>query len=277
MRRLTGESGETRLRYTLQVTMATYQRSQQGMSNDTRTIVTVLLLIFVFPVGLIVMWVWPRWPGWVKLLISVPLISAAVAVSSLLGLGVGLSTPQPVTSMNPIEFLRRMTALDVLLVLLWVAAVVFGWNSGILRQLFLLGSVLAGGIIASALANQASYWTGVVSGAGRERMLPFTYALLIMLVAALIFLLTVRSYPYTRLARFKGPDRVVGALLGFVVGLLAVNLVAGLLLLTTNETWLVLDGARVSIRQRLESTPFLPLIAEMFGPVNAIVRNLLPV
>ena len=37
--------------------------------------------------------------------------------------------------MNPIELMGRMTALDLLLVLLWIAAVVFGWNSGILRQL----------------------------------------------------------------------------------------------------------------------------------------------
>ncbi len=257
--------------------MATYQRSRQGMSNDTRTIVTVLLLIFVFPVGLIVMWVWPRWPGWVKLLISVPLILAAVVVSSLLGVGVGLSTPQPATPMNPTEFLRRMTALDVLLILLWAAAAVFGWNSGILRQLFLLGSVLAGGVIASALVSQASYWTGVVSGAGRERMLPFTYMLLIVSVAAVIFLLTVRSYPHTRLARFAGADRVIGALLGFVVGLVAVNLVTGILLITTNESWIVLDGARVNIRQQLDGTPFLPLVAELFGPISSIVRNLLPV
>ncbi len=178
--------------------------------------------------------------------------------------------------MSPIEILGRMTALDILLVLLWVAAVAFGWNSGILRQLFLLGSVLAAGIIASTIVYGASYWTGVVSGAGRERMLPFTYTLLIVLVAAVIFLLTVRSYPHTRLLRHQWPDHVVGALLGFVVGLVAVNLVAGILMLTTNETWMVLDGARVNIRQQLDSTPFLPLVAGTFPQVSSIVRNLLP-
>ena len=40
-------------------------------SNDsTPTIVTVLLLIFVFPIGVIVMWFWPKWKVWVKLLIT---------------------------------------------------------------------------------------------------------------------------------------------------------------------------------------------------------------
>jgi len=178
--------------------------------------------------------------------------------------------------MTPMDFLSRMTALDVLFVALWVGAIAFGWNSGILRQLFLLGSILAAGIIASTLVYGASHWAGIVSGEGRERTLPFTYALLIFLMTALIFLLTVRSYPHTRLLRHKRPDRIVGALLGFVVGLLAINLIAAMLIMTTNEPWLVFDGARVAIRQQLESTPFLRLVSDAFPQVSAIVRNLLP-
>jgi Colicin V production protein len=212
----------------------------------------------------------------VKAFISVPLVVAAIAAFAILLMMTGLSTPQPPTNLNPIEFLSRMTALDIFLIVLWIAAVIFGWNSGILRQLFLLASVLAGGMIAYYLVYTASYWTGAVSGAGRERMLPFTYTLLVVLVASVIFLLTVRSYPHTRLQKHKGPDQVVGALLGFVVGLLAVNLFAEILRITTNDTWLLLDGARVSIRQQLDSTPFVPLVAATFPQVSAIVRGLMP-
>lgn len=45
---------------------------QQGTSDDTRTIVTVLLLIFAYPIGFLLMWFWTRWKVWVKLLISAP-------------------------------------------------------------------------------------------------------------------------------------------------------------------------------------------------------------
>lgn len=38
--------------------------------NSTPTIVTVLLLIFMFPIGVIVMWIWPKWKKWVKILIT---------------------------------------------------------------------------------------------------------------------------------------------------------------------------------------------------------------
>jgi ABC-type sulfate transport system permease component len=43
-------------------------------SDDTKTIVTVLLLLFVYPVGVVVMWFWTKWKTWVKLLVSLPLL-----------------------------------------------------------------------------------------------------------------------------------------------------------------------------------------------------------
>lgn len=55
-------------------------QSNQGASNDTRTIVTVLLLIFLFPIGFIVMWVWPKWPSWVKIIISLPIVLFFVGI-----------------------------------------------------------------------------------------------------------------------------------------------------------------------------------------------------
>lgn len=51
----------------------------QGTSNDTKTIVTILLLIFIFPVGLILMWVWIKWKLWVKILVSIPIIALLAA------------------------------------------------------------------------------------------------------------------------------------------------------------------------------------------------------
>lgn len=41
-----------------------------GTSEDTKTLVTVLLLIFFYPAGVILMWVWTKWKMWVKALIT---------------------------------------------------------------------------------------------------------------------------------------------------------------------------------------------------------------
>lgn len=48
--------------------------TSSGMSNDTKTLVTVLLLIFIYPVGLVLMWVWTHWPKWVKILLTIPVV-----------------------------------------------------------------------------------------------------------------------------------------------------------------------------------------------------------
>jgi hypothetical protein len=49
--------------------------SLMGPQYDTRMIVTILLLIFIYPVGLIFMWAWMKsWPVWLKFIISLPLL-----------------------------------------------------------------------------------------------------------------------------------------------------------------------------------------------------------
>lgn len=52
------------------------KRDEQAekLANDNKTTITLLLLIFVYPLGLIVMWFLPKWPVWVKILVSLPII-----------------------------------------------------------------------------------------------------------------------------------------------------------------------------------------------------------
>ena len=56
--------------------------SSEGMSYNTKVLITVLLLIFVYPVGLIFMWMWMRWKVWVKLLISFLVIIPLIIIFS---------------------------------------------------------------------------------------------------------------------------------------------------------------------------------------------------
>jgi hypothetical protein len=46
-----------------------------GLSYDTKLIIVLLLLLFVYPLGLVFMWAWMKnWPVWLKLLIMLPLL-----------------------------------------------------------------------------------------------------------------------------------------------------------------------------------------------------------
>lgn len=49
-------------------------------NTNTKTIVTVLALLFAYPIGLLLMWFWAKWPKWVKFLITLPLLLAIVGI-----------------------------------------------------------------------------------------------------------------------------------------------------------------------------------------------------
>jgi hypothetical protein len=46
------------------------QNKKGENSNNVATILTIILLVFLLPVGIIVMWIWPKWKIWIKLLVS---------------------------------------------------------------------------------------------------------------------------------------------------------------------------------------------------------------
>jgi len=61
----------------------------EQLSYDSKVIITVLLLLFVYPIGLAFMWGWMRhWSSWLKWLITLPFAAfllSLIVVSILLG------------------------------------------------------------------------------------------------------------------------------------------------------------------------------------------------
>lgn len=51
---------------------------QEELTYDTKTIITVLLLVTVYPIGLILVYKWMQWPKWLKIVLAVPLIPFVV-------------------------------------------------------------------------------------------------------------------------------------------------------------------------------------------------------
>ena len=77
----------------------------QGSENNdgVKTVVTVLLLIFVYPIGVIVSWFLPKWKWWVKLLVSLPLVLGFVMIA----LGVALLAMNPSTQLKKAKFISE--------------------------------------------------------------------------------------------------------------------------------------------------------------------------
>jgi uncharacterized membrane protein required for colicin V production len=175
-----------------------------------------------------------------------------------------------------VSFISQMTALDVILILLWLTFLGWGAVSGVIRQVLVLGSILVGAVLGSALARPASEWTGAITGAGRVTMLPFTYVFIVVLMGLVLYVLTLKTYPVTGLGRHPALDHISGAVMGFIVGLIAVSQLVAMLIMLTNGQWAIFDGARVAVKSQLESTPFIPLIADTFPWVTSAIENLLP-
>ncbi|MBM2812312.1 MAG: hypothetical protein HW416_3071 [Chloroflexi bacterium] len=175
-----------------------------------------------------------------------------------------------------LTFISHMTTLDVVFIIVWIVAIVWGVRTGIIRQVFALGSILVAAVMGSALARPASDWTGSISGAGRTAILPWTYAFIVALVVLIFYVITLKTYPVTRLANHTVIDRVSGGVMGFFVGLVGITQTVAILLMLTNGSWAIFDGARVAVRAQLGETPFLPLVAETFSIITSAIENLLP-
>jgi len=48
------------------------------LGYDVKTLITVFLLVMVYPVGLVMMFVWMKWNKWVKLLVVLPALLAVI-------------------------------------------------------------------------------------------------------------------------------------------------------------------------------------------------------
>lgn len=59
----------------------------EGMSYDTKTIIVILLLVFVYPLGLVFMLMWMKWPTWVKVLIALPVGLIVLAFLGIIAVG----------------------------------------------------------------------------------------------------------------------------------------------------------------------------------------------
>jgi hypothetical protein len=55
------------------------------MSDETKNIITIICLILVYPIGVVLMLAWTKWPVWVKVLVCLPLVLLPVFIALLVG------------------------------------------------------------------------------------------------------------------------------------------------------------------------------------------------
>lgn len=81
------------------------------MSADTKTIIVVLLLIFIYPLGALFMWIWMKWwPMWVRILLTLPFILGILCLFFGLTMAgiIMRRAVQEEERMNTIQYQRRV-------------------------------------------------------------------------------------------------------------------------------------------------------------------------
>ena len=64
------------------------KKSSAELSYDTKTIIVVITLVTVFPIGVFLMFKWMNWPKWVKTVVLLPIILGVIAFIAALTLAV---------------------------------------------------------------------------------------------------------------------------------------------------------------------------------------------
>ncbi len=68
-------------------------KTKEGISEDTKAIVVALLLIFVYPIGLMLAWFWVKWNLWVKILLTIPFVFFAIVLSTIISTAISKANP----------------------------------------------------------------------------------------------------------------------------------------------------------------------------------------
>jgi len=176
-----------------------------------------------------------------------------------------------------VTFLTSMTGLDLLFILIWVGSIIYGFMSGIVRQAIVISVIMICAVVSTWTAPIIANWTGQFAGVGQQRGIPLTYAIEYLLLVMIFLFISWRSYRQTRLAYSRTLDSIGGGILGFFAGLVAMSQLAAVVLVATEYQWGPIDGTREYLRYQLVTTPFLPFVADYFGPLTSSIRGWLPI
>lgn len=79
------------------------QQNSAGPDHQTKLIIVVVTLVFVFPVGIVLMWLWMKdWPNWAKIVLTLPVILSIIAIVGIFFVMIlALNTRQKVNISNP--------------------------------------------------------------------------------------------------------------------------------------------------------------------------------
>lgn len=75
-----------------------YQPTPPTTSNKGKNIITLFLLIFFWPVGVILMWLWTKWPLWLKIILTFLPFVLGIALIVMAGILLAVNPSQKISA-----------------------------------------------------------------------------------------------------------------------------------------------------------------------------------
>lgn len=171
----------------------------------------------------------------------------------------------------------KLTAFDILLMLLWVGVVALGVRTGVLRQLLVMASLYVA-LIFAYIGRATGGWllSWVLPQAGPEVLEPLAYDILVVASAIGIFLLTKAVYRETRLPALAVLDSVGGGVIGAFNGTIGLVAVLAMVHLVSGFSWPWFDGLRAALAATLDQSALEPSIVGGFPLIYTLMRPWIP-
>jgi uncharacterized membrane protein required for colicin V production len=176
-----------------------------------------------------------------------------------------------------VEVLQRLQPLDIFFAVLWAAIVVWGLQTGIVRQLGMLIGVYGAALLAGSLYQSAGQALG--QAFGRERIPQFEfvgYVALFAVTLGVIGLLIWRAYQPSRRARQFGIGNILGAGIAAVWGALFLIELLTILRFYVAVPWRGQETTQQWVLGQVQASQIAPLLQTAAAPLWQIMAPWFP-
>lgn len=166
------------------------------------------------------------------------------------------------------EAFQRLQALDFLLVIIWALVIAWGVASGVIRQAIMLVAVYFGAIAAGQGYAIAGVLLSRITGPRTlVQMQLLSYLLLFAVTVGLLWFISWRVYPHTRLVGRRRLDAVGGGIASGIWGLMLLIWIVGLLLYFTVVFWPAQEPMQVTVQGQIVRSQLVPVLRGVLEPL----------
>jgi uncharacterized membrane protein required for colicin V production len=155
-----------------------------------------------------------------------------------------------------------VTALDVVLVILFVAICVWAVVQRLVRQLMTLAALYVATAVAGLIYPQVARWLSAIGGRTPTLTEGITFWILFLAVTIALEVLLRRWFPDVRLPKISFLDNVLGLLPGILCGLIVMSLLLTSLGYASTHSWGGSSYMRAGVRSAYERAVLQPPLGQ---------------